>query len=380
MEPIEIRFAQSTEEVLQGLELYCENFPGGYDENKFITANRSEILSDDHWPSRAIVAVKNRKVVGFFRYCVREMRLGSVNFEALGVVDYCINKSAVREPLYAVKFLKGCLSLLQTLKYPLAIGSGRRIMESYYSRFGFVTASSYAKCWIEKIPLRFAAQEGIRCEVQYSESRTQDYEVVRLATAQNDWGMIYRSKAQWQWIIFQASQMKRFDIVDIFVDDAFAGYFITGKEGVLDFGFKPELHAACASAMLNELQKRHKERGDAMMLPVSFEHQIISDLKGVHFRFEHRCIPDEGIMTVPLNPCALLDTFSQICGVSPAQALSALFGENRSNPRSGELTSDELRILANAMFMGTNPPFFAGNACRNLLPSTWHRMNDLDAL
>lgn len=380
MEPIEIRFARSTDEVLHGLDLYCESFPGGYDKNHFITKNRSQILADDHLPSRAIVAVRSGRVVGFFRYCVRKIRLGGLDFDVIGVVDYCIRKSEITEPLFGIKFLGSCLSILRTLKFPFAIGSGRRIMASYYSRFGFVTASSYAKCWIEKIPPRSISMAGVRCEVQCSESRIADYENIRLASTKNDWGVIYRSNAQWRWIIFQASQMKQFDIVEMFVNNAFIGYFIVGKEGILDFGFQPESYAICCAAMVFELQKRNRELGDAMVLPVSFGHPVISHLKGLHFRFEHRCIPDEGIMTVALNPAILLDTVAAICGAPLEQALGGILGPQRSLLPPEELTPSELRILVNAMFMGTASPFFVGNGQWNMLPPTLHRANDLDAL
>lgn len=380
MDSIEIRFAKSVDEVLQGLDLYCASFPGGYEANQLITQNRSRILIDDHLPDRAIVAVKNGEVIGFFRYCVRQMRLGDVDFDVIGVVDYCIRKSEVSEPLFGIRFMGACLSILRTLKFPFALGSGRRIMESYYARFGFVTCSSYAKCWIEKIPSRLPSRTTAYCEVSVSESYIADYESFRLTTSKDDWGVIYRTSEQWRWIIFRASQFNQFDIVQILNDDVLIGYFIVGKEGVLDFGFHPEHYTACSIAMIIELQKRNEERGDAMVLPVSFNHPIIAHLKGMHFRFEHRCVPDEGIMTVAMNTDALLDVFAAICKRPLNQAIAELFGPGRVITPDNGLTSDEQRTLVNALFMGTASPFFVGGMQRDLLSPTFYRANDIDAL
>ncbi len=380
MQPIEIRFATSTEEVRQGLDLYCSSFPGGYEENHQITRNKSQTISDDYLPGRAIVAKRGDRVVGFLRYSVRQIRLGVVVFDILGIGDYCIDKSETEEPFFGIRFLGSCMSILRTLDFPLAIGSGRRIMESYYSRFGFVTASTYAKCWIEKVPPRVLSVLNARCEIRCSESRIAAYENARLATARSDWGVIYRSKPQWQWIIFQAARMRRFDIVEILADDVFIGYFVVGKEGVLDFGFQPEAYAVCCAAMVTELGRRNRASGDAMVLPASFQHPIVSHLRGLHFRFEHRCIPDEGIMAVALNPAILLGTLVNISGVPLDQVRGDLLGSHRALASPNELTQTELRTMVNAMFMGTASPFSVGDRRSNILPPTFYRMNDLDAL
>ncbi|MBU3598262.1 hypothetical protein [Polynucleobacter bastaniensis] len=381
MNQIEIKFGSTSEDVRQALELYSISFPGGYTKNNLITQKRAQIIQDDYIPSRFIIAKKNFKVVACIRYSIRKIKLGNINFDIIGIGDYCVSKIDSIQPFYGITFLNKSLAILSKLNFPLGIGSGRKIMENYYARFGFITASSYAKCFIEKIEPGYLLSPKAYCKECFFYNRIHEYEKARINTAKNDWGLIHRSTEQWQWILYQVSEMNLYKFIEIMIGNKFIGYFISNKNQVLDFGFLPEFYEDCCKAMLGELIKFSKENEQQAVLPISFDHPAIQFMKGVHLRFEHRFIPNEGIMTVPLNPVLLLDIFSAVSGFSPEKILKDLFGVHREFTAPCDLTKVELSIIANGLFMGTVPPFFVGNKIsEKIIRRTFHRINDLDAL
>src|SRR3972149_995265 len=173
---MEIRTAQTQNEVEEALEMLCKFLQPSYYEHKTMKNIMRQYLTEDFTPQCMIVGVDNNRIVAVFRYYPRRMIIAGVEFEILGLSDYCIDSSYSNNTIVGVNFLMKCCEMLKETQYPLAIGSARRIMSNYYFRFGFIGCNSYCKCKIETLKLPSTPKQNIQFNETFNEINIENYE------------------------------------------------------------------------------------------------------------------------------------------------------------------------------------------------------------
>ncbi|OGL46122.1 MAG: hypothetical protein A2W05_09710 [Candidatus Schekmanbacteria bacterium RBG_16_38_10] len=389
---MEIRTAQTQNEVEEALEMLCKFFPPSYYEHKTMKNIMRQYLTEDFTPQCMIVGVDNNRIVAVFRYYPRRMIIAGVEFEILGLSDYCIDSSYSNNTIVGVNFLMKCCEMLKETQYPLAIGSARRIMSNYYYRFGFIGCNSYCKCKIETLKLPSTPKQNIQFNETFNEINIENYERLRRETFSSEWGLIIRTTDFWRWIGHQISHFKKYRFFEIQRDSKLVGYFIISGNDFIDYGIESaefETHIYELFSFLWTIINK-----DNLVINLSPNNKIFRSFGLSNLSYTMRFVPDEGVIAIGLNKEKLVALFSSIVSNSCTGLYSLnsfTIGDSLNFIYSdGKLTAtfepDKMKrkdeqILLNSLFQGTYGPLSLMNfGGPHVIPPTFFRINDLDGL
>ena len=389
---MEIRIARSNEEREAALELSYKYFPISYFEAKEIKTKMRHYLPSDFELMCFIVAIENGKVLAVLRFYPRKMIIAGVEFEALGITDYCVDKTCHKNETLGVKFLIKCSEILRKTKYPLALGSARRVMSNYYFRFGFVGCDSYCKCRIEKLKLPRLSPENIIFTEVFDEGNIDTYELMRRKTFSSEWGLVIRTRDFWRWIGYQATKLKKYRFFEITRGSKLVGYFVISDVNLIDYGLCNEefqLHSQAMMCFLSEMI------GDSLCLNFSPSNRLFQSLGLSNLCYTMRYVPDEGIVALGLNKEKLVEIFckvtSNVGNISKnrigkfiiANNLRFISKNEKIHPAFDpkEMKRQDEQVVLNSLFMGTFGAFSLQNyAGPPIIPPTFFRINDLDGM
>jgi hypothetical protein len=390
---LEIRYARHEREVDDAIELSCHSFSIPYEEMKKIKVAMRYYLPDDFRPERFIVGVKDGAIVAVHRHYLRTILIGGVNIDILGLADYCIDKSKV-DNLFGVGFYMRCCEMLRKSIYPFALGSARRAMENYYYRFGHIGNDSYCKCRAEKLkPVDNIEHRRLELCEHFDANRIADYEEFRKNAFSSEWGMVLRSTNFWKWIGCEVVSFNKFRFFEAFDKDTLVGYAIISHNNCIDFGLREEGFEGYAYSLVEQLSRIISL--EELIFNISPANRLFASLGTSNLSYSMRYVPDEGIVALGLNRIKLVETF---CGVLEKNANSLdrssstiVIGEDmRFSMDKGKMIPlfDPMRIkrtdeqlILNNLFLGTYGPFsLARFSGPRILPPTFFRINDLDAM
>lgn len=391
---MEIRIPQNQEEIEAAVELSCKYFPLSYSEAMALKTAMREYLPGDFTKDNFIIAVDKGRVVAVLRYYPRKMIIADVEFDVLGLTDYCVDKSCIEDPTFGVNFYIKCGEMLRQGKYPFALGSARKIMSNYYYRFGHISCDSYCKCTIEKLKLPPSASiQDVEFEEVFNEENIGRYESLRRESFSSEWGLVIRTDNSWQWIGYQITHLKKYRFFEITKDSKLIGYFIIQGDNCIDYGLLASQYETYARAMISFISNNIVE--DHLGLHFSPSNRLFQTLGLSNVAYTMRYVPDEGIIALGLNKKKSVDIFCRVV----ANARTKLKLEDKDFVLGSELSfrcrnkqvvpafdpqemkrKDE-QILLNSLFLGTYGPFSLLNyGGPPILPPTFFRINDLDVM
>lgn len=389
---MEIRIAQTQDEVEEALELSYKSFPISYFEAKALKDAMRKYLPQDFTPECFIIAKNAGRIIAVFRSYQRKMIIADVGFEILGLADYCIDSSYSNGNILGAKILIKCCEMLRESRYPLAIGSARKIMSNYYYRFGFIGCSSYCKCKIESLKLSFSPKNNIQISETFNERNIPQYEALRRETFSSEWGFIIRTIDFWRWIGHQILHFKKYRFFEIQKDSKLAGYFIISGNDFIDYGIESAEFETYIYEMISFLLTIINK--DSLVINLSPKNKIFRSFGLSNLSYTMRFVPDEGVIALGLNKEKLVALFSSIV----TNSLNELYNSssftignslkficNNGKVMSAfdpkQMRRKDEQVLLNCFFQGTYGPFSLMNfKGPPVIPPTFFRINDLDGL
>lgn len=134
---IQIRPAQTSEEVAAAYEVAARTFGPSYDEAR---AHKARVLRDVEpvrRPSDVVVVVDRREVVGLVRLVERRLRVAGVVLDVAGMTSVAVAHSHRGRQL-GVRLMDTCMELARAAGRDVAVLFARRAVDGWYGRFGFV--------------------------------------------------------------------------------------------------------------------------------------------------------------------------------------------------------------------------------------------------
>lgn len=389
---IEIRYPVSKKEVSEAIEVACKSFPVNYFEAKSLKSAMIKFLPEEFTPKNFIIAAEGKRIVGILRFFRREIIISTVKFDILGLTDYCVDKSQVKDPIFGVRFLLKCCEMLRETDYALACGSARKSMLNYYYPFGFIGCDSYCSCSIEKLKIS-GSVPPVKFEEVFHEQNIGRYEAFRLQSNSSEWGMICRNKNYWRWIGFQAKELEKIRFFEIKEGSQLIGYFVISGNKFVDYGIMDNNVGAYIHAMIKYLLEEIPP--EDLRLQISPANKLFRYLGLSNISYSMRHVPDEGIIALGLNKKKLVEVFCRILSsiyrgfgfkddvvtFSKAASFRWTRGELMPMFEPDNLKKKDEQVLLNSMFLGTYGPFSLLNyEGPRVLPPTYYRMNELDAV
>ena len=390
---MEIRRAQTEEEVKAAVELSCKYFPISYSEAKQLKDAMCEYLPEDFRSGCFIVAIDHGRIAALLRYYLRRMVIEGVDFPVVGLSDYCVDQPYLGKTLFGVRFYMECLSILRKLRYPLALGSARRIMSNYYYRFGHVSSDCYCRCKIEKLQLSRQTPKDLQFIEGFNGENIEAYESFRREAFSSEWGMIIRTREFWQWIGHQVADLGKHRFFEIRDGSDVVGYFIITGDSFIDYGLSTANFENYAPAMMSFLAELIPI--SRLVLNLSPANRVFQSLGLSNISYSMRYVPDEGIISLCLDREMLIEVFCKILenvrtkyvlGWDEFRIGDNLHFVNSGNKVSasfdpGKISRKDEQIVLNSLFSGTYGPFSLLNySGPGAIPPTFFRINDLDAM
>lgn len=393
---MEIKLASTQKEIDEAADLSCKSFPLSYFEAREARRVMCQFLPDDFKKNNFIVAVDKKKVVAVLRYFSRKMKMLDVEFDVIGLTDYCVDKDNVDDPIFGFKFLGACYGILKKTAYPLALGSARRVMANYYYGFGHIGSDCYCKCRIEKLSLPEVFEKKVKFIENFKEANIAAYEKKRRNAFSSDWAMVKRGEDFWRWIGYNSTgsaHKKKYRFFEMIERSKLVGFVIISANSCVDYGIGNKNFEMYTRALIKFLAETIPL--DRLVLHFSPTNRIFKTLGLSNISYMMRYVPDEGVLALGLNKDALVRLFCRILenarrrfeyswkDLTLSDVLSFRWTGEKVIPgfQSGQMKRRDEQILANCLFSGTVGPFSLLNYDGPIaIPPTFFRINDLDAM
>lgn len=390
---MEIKLASTQKEIEEAIDLACKSFPFSYFEAKELRQAMRQFLPDDFTKKNFIVAVDKKRVIAVLRYFFRKMKMLDVEFDVIGLTDYCLDKNNAVDPTFGVLFWDTSCNILKKTNYPLALGSARRVMANYYYAFGHIGSDCYCKCRIEKLRLPEVSENKVEFIESFKKFNIPAYERMRQAAFSSEWAMVMRSEDFWQWIGYNSTHKNKYRFFEMIENSELVGFVIISGDSCVDYGLAEKSFEIYARLLIKFLAKTIPL--GRLVLNFSLSNRIFKTLGLSNMNYMMRYIPDEGTMALGLNKDALTQLFCRILenarrrfnyswnDLKLNDVLSFYWRDGRVSPGfgPGQMKRKDEQVLANCLFLGTCGPFSLLNSNGpSAIPPTFFRINDLDAM
>ncbi len=388
---MEIRIAQTEDEVEAAMELVYRSFPISYYDAKTLKDAHRQYLPNEFAKERFIVALENNQIVGTYRAFPKKMIIAGIETDYLGGGHYCIDKINVKVKTLGIKLYNEATKILSKSSYPFGVGSTRRVLGNYYYWLGRIGIDTYAKCKIEKLRiLNRSSLPQLKFVEKFNQNNVDKYESLRKHTYLFDWVMILRYKDDWRWIGYKVRKLKLYKFFEIYHNNDLIGYFITANNSFVDYGLENNNFEDYAKAMVCSVSNIIPI--ELLTFHLSPQNRLLKSLGLTNISYSMRYVPDEGISAIAYNKVNLVNLFCDVVsnlreksrvdsnfklGYKLSFRCEALKIKPAFNP--DKMSKEETQLLLNNLFLGTCGPFSLNNFDGpSDLPYTFHRINDID--
>ncbi len=390
---MKIEWGKTEDDVREAIDISCRSFPLSFYDAKERINIRRQLFADEYKPENFIICREGKKITAALRVYPRTMRVGNSEFQVLGLADYCVDRENNRNPLLGIKFYKECVRMMSDLSYPIAMGSGRRVMGNYYYRFGHVGCDTYCRVKLEKLDQACVAKDHmIVLREFFDRDKIDSYEKFRRDSFSTEWSLVLRKSNFWYWIESRIYN-KEFSFFEILDDDKCIGYCILQHDAIIDYGMEKSMFSSAIGSFISEVIK--KTSAPNLSFHLSPKNRLFRSIGLSNVSYTMRYVPDEGIVALGLNRKLLVELFCDIASNCLKESNTKLkevnfntdlqfIVENESiNPLFDptKINVSNTQLLLNFIFQGTSGPFSMINFSGvNLIPASFNRMNDIDAM
>jgi len=387
---MEIRFAQTEDEVEEAMEIINKTFLSYY-ETKTLNDAYRQCSPAKFTPERFIIALNNKTVVGSYRTIPKKMLLAGIEIDFLGGGEYCIDKSNLGNSTLGIRLYSEATKILSESSYPFGLGSTRRIMGNYFHYFGRIGIDTYAKCKLEKLRItKDPSLPKLEFYEKFHKENLDKYESLRRTAFGEDWGLILRTHNDWEWLGYRIEKLRRYRFFEIFHNDVLVGYFVIVNDRFVEYGLNDINFEKYAKTMVYYLPNLIPI--DRLIFCLSPNNRLFQSLGLSNISYTMRYVPDEGISAIGYNKktlvgfyCEVLTKNRNLSSLSTKFNLGATLAFKYEREQvvpefePEKMTKEDTQLLLNSLFLGTYGPFsLLKGSGPFVLPPTFFRINEID--
>jgi hypothetical protein len=382
-------------EVDAVFELYARSFPPGYYEARAQLEVVREFEPHMRLENYLIVRGSEGGLAGALRIVDRTMSLDGHPLRVAGMSHYAI-APAFQNTECGVRIVKALFEHVAREGYDLSLGIARKVMDGYWSRFGFFGLSGFYSTLVDGRELARLARPGT---VEVRRAEEGDSETIR-AQYQQSYGTVsgamIRDDAQWVW--WMARVDRRSDLELLIAEDVGipCGYFVLRGDTVVEMAADfPRLPAVLSAVS-------HSRGCRALTFSLSPSHAVSRFLRRLNYTACTRRVWNGGHVVRVTDWRNLLDRLRPVVerraatsGLAPFQIpINTLMVEwdgrtmsfrERARPKHGDgvcfAESDWQKVLLGVESLDTIPSFSGGlghHLIGVLFPELWPQVSELD--
>jgi len=271
---VNMKIKKKLENINEVTKLLANNFPGKYD----ILKSKFKNLLENIPYGKFITYSVNKKVIGFLLVLKRSIFIGGKVFSVCGMSFMAVDSR--HKSLDASTYLKKKL-LHISQSHDLTIGFARKVMDGYWSNYGFIGVSSFSQTLLNLKGMKVKKKDS---DISFKNISTNDINIINKIyneSYKDITGAFKRDSQLWNYYIIQNNENLRF--IKIIKNNKIIGYFFYNKDKVNEVAAKNNnLPLVCDSI----IQFFINEKITKISFNLSFNHPLIKLLnKYSHERF-----------------------------------------------------------------------------------------------
>jgi hypothetical protein len=287
------RFATSRIEILEAQKIVYESF----DFSKFSTNPRLKEFESDLNSSNFqnyFLSLDVDKVIGVVRTVPRIVNFHKFSIAGLEWTDFAT--TAVGRDFDGIRLLSQFLSTEYVASFAFVLGNARKIMDDYYSRFGFFDVSAFPTLRVERSE---SVETSYRIEKveNFDSIDTFQLEEFRINSNKLTNGFLERTNLEWAVFLHKISSSVSLALYLVYNFDSYlVGYFVKSTNEVIECSLPPHISLPEFLSLSNDIIPTSK-----IVFRLPLKHALFTNLGRSHLSISYRRVPNCGIICKVTN-------------------------------------------------------------------------------
>ncbi len=239
---------QSPPDLDQAYDLFARAFPPSYFEARsffdFLRANEPPVPAGNH----LLAWMADDTLAGAIRVVDRTCLIDQVEFSTAGLSFYAV-AAEYQTSDCAPRLIEALFAFVQAGGYDLSMGVARKVMDGYWSRFGYIGFGGFHTLTTSSKALRsVGASSGIALELVEAGKHV-DLASLHAATYSSLSGAFVRDPVYWRWWNSRLRRRRDLSLSVFTAADEIVGYVAQHGATVIEMAARHERLANCLAAM-----------------------------------------------------------------------------------------------------------------------------------
>lgn len=193
-----------------------------------------------HQPENVIIGLIKNKIIAALRICPIEMVFRGKKYNVAGLSSICVDPKFQGQG-FGRELMKKCINYLDTQNYDLSFLIARKAVDNFYTKFGFIGASSYQSLNV-KLNRKYLLTNKQISFGKFDEKNIKLYSQFLKYSYNDCFGTCLRSDNTWGFVIKKIQHMG-LHFNEIYYKDNIFGYVIFDDEKIIELSFDNHVNA-----------------------------------------------------------------------------------------------------------------------------------------